>query len=376
MTRTDSMGELEVLVEQARRAPAARTDDGHREAMRAQLLAAADATGGARSPRAPWIVAGVAMCAAAAAAVLVVTRGGAAPGAPVTPAPQVDVSAVGPADYDRAADATSGADVVHLRAGRIRIAAPRTTRIEVGAAAVEADGTYEIAADRGAIAEVTVVKGHAAIRVAGQQPVFLAAGQTWKPTVETAVLATAPAVPAATSPIRAIAPAPAPAPAPVRPRNTAAVVVSAPALATAAVSVSATAPDSAQAASPPSETESRFQEGWSLLKAGHFNDAAQQLGAAVDADPSSPLAEDARYFQAVALARAGKPGDAEHVLTTFLDRNPRSLRRGRASVMLGWLLAQRGERDAARGRFEDATGDPDAQVAASAHAGLAALDRP
>ena len=149
---------------------------------------------------------------------------------------------------------------------------------------------------------------------------------------------------------------------------------------TAAVSVSVSEPASvsatASAASTPSETETRFQEGWSLLRAGHFTDAAKQLGAAVDADPSSPLAEDARYFQAVALARAGVPAEAEHVLTTFLERNPRSLRRGRASVMLGWLLAQRGERDAARSRFDDAANDPDAQVAASAHAGLAALDPP
>jgi TolA-binding protein len=145
---------------------------------------------------------------------------------------------------------------------------------------------------------------------------------------------------------------------------------------TAAVSASVSASASASAAPTPSETESRFSEGWSLLRAGHFNDAATQLGAAVDADPTSALAEDARYLEAIALARAGKPAEAEHVLTAFLERNPRSLRRGRASVMLGWLLAQRGERDAARGRFQDAVDDADAQVAASARAGLAALDAP
>jgi TolA-binding protein len=121
-----------------------------------------------------------------------------------------------------------------------------------------------------------------------------------------------------------------------------------------------------------SETERRFEAGWALLRAGKAKEAAIELAAAADAGDGD-LAADARYFQAVALVKSGQGADAERALVAFLDHAPHSLRRGRAAVMLGRLLADRGASGGARAWFESALQDPDAEVAAAARASLAAL---
>jgi TolA-binding protein len=122
-----------------------------------------------------------------------------------------------------------------------------------------------------------------------------------------------------------------------------------------------------------SKTEAHFQTGWALLRAGKARDAAVELAAAADADPSDPLAADARYFQAVALVRAGETRAAERVLVAFLDKAPTSLRRGRAAVLLGKLIRDRGDAKSARAWFESATNDSDPAIAAAAKAHLDAL---
>jgi TolA-binding protein len=118
-------------------------------------------------------------------------------------------------------------------------------------------------------------------------------------------------------------------------------------------------------------TEKHFQAGWDLLRAGKAADAAIELGAAADAS-TSELASDARYFQAVALIRAGHSSEAERALVAFLDHAPRSTRRGRAAVMLGRLIAARGDRAGAKAWFESALHDGDPDVVAAARAELAA----
>lgn len=120
----------------------------------------------------------------------------------------------------------------------------------------------------------------------------------------------------------------------------------------------------------PLSIEQRFKRGWDLLRAGKAQQAADELGAAADASPEAPLAADARYFQAVALVRANDPRAAERVLVQFLDSSPTSLRRGRAAVLLGRLLAERGDPASARRWLESAATDPDPAIAAAAKAGL------
>jgi TolA-binding protein len=119
--------------------------------------------------------------------------------------------------------------------------------------------------------------------------------------------------------------------------------------------------------------ERRFQAGWALLRGGKPSEAAAELGAAADAAPDDPLAADARYFQAVALVRAGQRAEAERVLLAFLDHAPRSLRRGRAAVLLGRLIGERGDPASARAWLKSAETDPDPEIAAAARAGLEEL---
>ena len=122
-----------------------------------------------------------------------------------------------------------------------------------------------------------------------------------------------------------------------------------------------------------SATEQHFAAGYALLQQGKPAEAARELATAADSDGDPALAADARYFQAIALARAGRKTEAEAALVAFLDHAPRSLRRGRAAVMLAKLIAERGDRDSARRWFESALGDPDPAVVAAARAGLAGL---
>ncbi|HTJ45321.1 MAG TPA: tetratricopeptide repeat protein [Kofleriaceae bacterium] len=360
-------------MELARELPIARPDAERRETMRAGLLAQAELAAPRRSARGRWIAIGGVALAAAAAVAFFASRGSSpvSPAAIDAPAPRAEVIAIGASDYDHVAETSAAgtSDVVRLRDGRLRVNAPLPLRVDIGDAEVDGErgGAYEIAVEHGAIREVAVERGHAQIKVKGAKTIFLSSGETWKPTIQTATFD-----PPARPPVIA------PPPAPIAPRTPAHHSISIsheavpdPDLAEAR----SPKPEAPAAAKPLSESEQSFTTGWALLRAGHFADAAQHFGAAVDSDPNSPLADDARYFQAVALARAGRTGDAEHVLTTFLDHAPRSLRRGRASLMLGWLLAARGERDAARARFDDAARDPDDSIAAGARAGLAALDQ-
>jgi TolA-binding protein len=108
-----------------------------------------------------------------------------------------------------------------------------------------------------------------------------------------------------------------------------------------------------------------------LLKAGKNAEAARELALAADA--GGDLSADARYFQAVALMRAGRKTEAEQALVAFLDHAPSSLRRGHAEVMLGRLIAERGDKKAARLWLEAATHDADPDVVSAAHRALAAL---
>ena len=122
----------------------------------------------------------------------------------------------------------------------------------------------------------------------------------------------------------------------------------------------------------PSLVEQHFQRGTQLLRDGKSAEAAAELGLAADTSVSDPLAVDARYFQAVALLKANRPADAEHAILAFLDHAPTSPRRGRASVMLGRLLATH-DQGSARAWFQAALSDADPTVVAAATAGLATL---
>lgn len=331
-------------------------------------------------------------------------------------------------------------EIVRIRDGTIALAIPaqrrgdrmvvRTTTADVEGGA----GELEVTVANEQLQTVKVKAGTARVIVLGQMPVTLSAGQVWRASVITADLttgrpdpgpiaparptapSTADSVPTATSAAAAtttsttatpaIVPATAPAttatpttppattaiptraatasqPGPDRtaiaatPRQPTATIAATPAPQTPSEGPPPT-PPSPPVVEPPktASIEQRFQRGFALLKTGKAQQAADELGAAADASPASPLAADARYLQAVALVRANDPRAAERVLVQFLDTAPTSLRRGRAAVLLGRLLAERGDPKTARAWLETASSDPDPAIAAAAKAGLQALPKP
>jgi TolA-binding protein len=85
------------------------------------------------------------------------------------------------------------------------------------------------------------------------------------------------------------------------------------------------------------------------------------------------VAEDALYWQAVALARAGRSRQAIRAFEGFLGTYADSAHGGEASVMLGWLLLERGDREGAGRRFQAALDDRSPAVRRSAAEGLEAV---
>lgn len=384
-------------------------DAERREALRSSLLVAAAES--KAMPRRRWLVAGGAFAAgvlAAAAIALVVTRPAEpaakpgspsatptalnAPMAPVQGEPtgyaQIDASSAAELERTRVASATGIDETVRIRAGRVRLVVPPVragdrVRTKTADAEVEGTGAFEIVVVADALDRVTVTSGTAAIRIASEsQPVFLSAGESWnakaitasvdltpsvepKPAPTTKAPRTRPVVEAHVSESPTIA-APSNIAAPSAP--TTPPPVPAPSIAAAP---STTAPPGPLAKGR-TETERHFQAGLALERAGKHAEAAIELGLAADAG-TDELAVDARYFQAVSLVKASMSAAAERALVEFLDHAPRSVRRGRAAVMLARLYAERGDTLAARQWYESAKDDPDAAVATAARQGLDAL---
>jgi hypothetical protein len=120
----------------------------------------------------------------------------------------------------------------------------------------------------------------------------------------------------------------------------------------------------------PAEPAGRaFSEGVELLRSHDAQRAAAAFERAAQAAPEGPLVEDARFWQAVALAQ-GEGAGARAGLQSFLDHFPRSPRAGEASVMLGWLYLDSGDRAEAEARFRAGLDDRSRRVRHSAAEGL------
>jgi len=398
-------------------------DEQRVEAMRGSLLRAAAEDRREVKPRWPFVVGGFSAGAfAAAATVMMVFHFGHATQTVAVESDEhrAQIEASSAADFERqVTHGASGIDeVVRLHAGRISVAVaalPHGDRVRVAAkdGELEGEGTYEIAVAKDAIQEVWVKEGSAHLRIAGQQEVFLAAGQSWKAPVIAADVKTQTQTQTQTAVALAAQPQ-----TKIEPQTPTQIAPRAPAIATPTPTAPPThSVDSVAAAAPrlvtnttetksddkpqvpalhtmadasPNETppnaiaqldkakpittwQVHFSTGWQLLRAGKSAEAARELAAAAEAGGDDPLAGDARYFEAIALTKAGRKTEAEHALVAFLDRSPHALRRGRAAVMLGRLIAERGDTAAARTWFDAASHDTDPDVAAAAKAGLAGL---
>jgi hypothetical protein len=383
------MSDDDRLDELATQLPYERPDEARREAVRASLLAAAKQEHDAPRPRYKLIGAAFAAGAlAAAAATYIIVRPSDTATAPV--AAQVEASPSAEVERQVVHDGAGHlAEVVHVRTGRVHVASAHpgeAVHVATADARIEGEGAYDLVVADDHLRALEVRAGSAKLALHDQQVIVLAAGQAWKAPVITAevdlpsVPAPAPVAVPVPAPVAAPAPAPVAAPAPAPARVSASAPVAEPA---APVAATAPAPEPEPTPAPvvetpsathtPSPTEQHFAAGWSLLKQGKAAEAARELGVAADSDGDPQLAADARYFQAVALARAGRKTEAENALVAFLDHAPKSLRRGRAAVMLAKLIAERGDAKSARAWFQSALTDPDPAVVAAARAGLAAL---
>lgn len=124
-------------------------------------------------------------------------------------------------------------------------------------------------------------------------------------------------------------------------------------------------------APPASAThEQQFRDGLRALLAGDTATAVAALDRACGTPSSSQ--EDVCYWAAVAWKRAGDRSRARAGFAAVLARWPQSTHAGEASVALGWLLLESGDRDAARARFAAATDAPTPRVREEARRGLAA----
>ena len=116
--------------------------------------------------------------------------------------------------------------------------------------------------------------------------------------------------------------------------------------------------------------EQAFHDGLRALLAGHARDATDPLDRACGVPSTSQ--DDICYWAAIAWLRAGDRAQARRALTDVLARYPSSTPAGEASVALGWLLLDAGDRVAARPRFAAAASDRMPGVRAEAARGLAA----
>ncbi len=117
--------------------------------------------------------------------------------------------------------------------------------------------------------------------------------------------------------------------------------------------------------------EEQFAKGLRALTSGKVAESIAPLQLVCGA-ASSSLTEEACFWVAVAKLRAGDRAGASMSFARFLAVWPRSSHAGEASVSLGWLLMENGDRSSARARFKAAAADPSPSVRSSATRGLAA----
>lgn len=262
----------------------------------------------------------------------------------------------------------------HRPSERIRVLAGE---VEVQVLAVEVAASFHVAVEQNRLIEIRLESGRAALHFPDQESIELEPGGTWQSTGRS--VAREPVPPPRTTGAQpgAAGPLPASPPSTAGPARRGAGV---------RASIAEDPPDADPTprfdepanlppppiAGPATASERAFGQGFRALRGGHHVEAADRLSQAIRGDPGGPLAADARYWRAVALGRAGQARKARRALADFLAHHPASARSGAASVMLGWLLLEAGDRNAAARRFRAAAADRDPAVRSSAAKGLAA----
>ena len=409
-------GELDAVA-RTLRVPVLQSDEA--EQQRTILLA--NAASIRQLPRRSHAPVAITIAVGIAAAAAVVVWLGLRPRADV---PRVDVVALGQASFVHEQRWPSYV----LRVDDGHVAIDVTTVDEAQRLIVRtADGYVEtrssqfvVGVESAGLSSVDVKRGRVDVRYQGQT-IILATGQSWRATVRTADIIDAqvgerrsaaprPAEPAATAPstdsasrsssstggVAAVEPAPQRA-SPTR-KQTRAPVSAARAGAKPAESAPAKQPEpatgqsglpgpSGSPTSPTSKESARavsstakageldFRAGVAALRSGDAAAATRSFMAACSAALHDALGEDACFWVGAAANRAGQSDVARDALKQFLTQFPSSARAGEASALLGWLLYNAGELDAAEACFRQAAADRVPKVRESAERGLEAVKR-
>jgi TolA-binding protein len=364
---------LDDLQAAARQLPQHQPTEAQRAALRASLVEAARTEKPAPRRR-PLAGAGVVIAAAAAIAFWFART----PEAKEPGARRAAIQSSSGAHFEHTrVPASAGApvdEVVRLRQGRVAVAvehlaAGERFRVVTGDAEIEVRGTsFDVVVEGDRLIEVAVHTGLVDVRPAGRPPISLHPGDRWRSNADATALAVA------------SDPDPDPDPDPARGAKSASragtrtrrIDPAPPVAADPSPAPATTVPPPEIAPRPvPTATEAAFGRGFRALRRGDYGEAAGQFESAIASGPTSSLADDARYWRGVSLARAGRSAQAQEALGEFLSLHPRSPRAGEASVVLGWLLLESGDRTGAYRRFKAAAGDRNAEVRAGAQKGLA-----
>jgi TolA-binding protein len=365
------------------------------EQNRTALLAAATSRSQvSRRSMMPYAIAGAALAAAAAVAIWVGTRPSEHAPSQVAHAKET-ITPIGVARFERVTGWTDF--VVRLDDGKIAVQvatleAGERFLVKTADAEVEVRGTkFDVGADQGRLASVDVHEGRVEIRLIGQQVIILSAGESWPP-VKTAqreeIGLPVPAPATSSTPTPAATPARHP-PRPILPPHTErSVAKSEPALPHAAdtstVDVPATASPKPESPAPakieppavtPKPGEAEFRAGMASLRAGDARAASRAFATACTMAKRDALAEDACFWAGAAAKRSGDTNTARAALAAFLQQFPSSARAPEAEALLGWILYDAGDLDAAEKLFHQADHDRVPQVRDSALRGLTAIDR-
>lgn len=170
--------------------------------------------------------------------------------------------------------------------------------------------TFTVSADNRHTTRVAVRKGSVVLRLRGESPVAIGAGDVWTPS--------APPAPAPACPSSALSSCAAPSAAPSStstPREP---------------PTRATAPASGLARDP----SAGFRAAMAALNRGDDREAAEKFASFVAAHPSDLQAEDAAYLRVIALQRTGDRAAMKQAALEYLHRYPAGFRRAEVQKLV------------------------------------------
>jgi anti-sigma factor RsiW len=307
-------------------------DELHVRRERMRLLAAFDAK--LAPPERTLAARGLLVGAAAAALMLLgvfvhLRRPGAAPGGTES---AVVVDADSSASWSRRSEGAVEKILLERGALSIRVdhaSARRRLLVVLPDGELEDIGTrFTVSAEAGRTTSVSVHSGSVVLRIRGQAPLALSAGDTWNPS-QRVVAAACPSC----EPARVAVPTSAPVAQP-------SAAQASPLASTRLPRAPAAAASSDRAASPLPSTSGRepnpsldFRAAMTALDSGDNVAAAARFSSFLTTHPRDARGEDAAYLRVIALQRTGDTGSMKEAAAYYLGRYPNGFRRAEVAAL-------------------------------------------